>query len=148
MIETHTTPGIEPPPVFTPPLPKTPKLCILRVLDMRARIYALQLLLHDLRTAILRRIAHHFGLIDRGLATISRVRAIRSALSAAFDEDMSLFVQLASTNIYEQNLPPIATLRIGNERTFNASLREKLFSQCPQGNGFTAKWIRLWRFRS
>ena len=32
--------------------------------------------------------------------------------------------------------------------TFNASLREKLLSQWAQGNGFTAKWILLWRLRS
>lgn len=31
---------------------------------------------------------------------------------------------------------------------FNASFREKLLSQLGQGNGLTAKWIRLWRFRS
>lgn len=32
--------------------------------------------------------------------------------------------------------------------TFNASFREKLLSQWAQGKGFTARWIRLWRFRS
>jgi hypothetical protein len=47
-------------------------------------------------------------------------------------------------------LSPRSNLRIrpNQERTFNASFLEKLFSQCPQGKGFTAKWIRLCRLRS
>ena len=43
---------------------------------------------------------------------------------------------------------PITASQPVSGRTFNASFREKLFSQWPQGKGFTAKWIRLCRFRS
>lgn len=38
--------------------------------------------------------------------------------------------------------------RRGLGLTFSASFREKLLSQCWHGNGFTARWIRLCRFKS
>lgn len=48
-------------------------------------------LLHHLWTVVLCGIAHHFRLIDWGVAASIRVRgAVRRTLSAAFDEDMSL----------------------------------------------------------
>lgn len=34
------------------------------------------------------------------------------------------------------------------EHTLRASFLEKLLSQCPQGKGLTARWMRLWRLRS
>jgi hypothetical protein len=37
---------------------------------------------------------------------------------------------------------------VGMRLTFKASFLEKLLSQCPQGKGFTARWIRLCRLRS
>ena len=36
----------------------------------------------------------------------------------------------------------------GVGHTLRASFLEKLLSQCPQGKGLTAKWMRLWRLRS
>lgn len=51
----------------------------------------LELLLHDLWAVVFGRIAHNFGFIDWGLAPPVRIRrAVRRALSAAFDEDVSL----------------------------------------------------------
>jgi hypothetical protein len=56
-----------------------------------------QLLLHYLRAVVLGRIAHHLALVDWGLAVCVRVRgAVRRALSTAFHQDMSLFVQSVS----------------------------------------------------
>jgi hypothetical protein len=50
--------------------------------------------------------------------------------------------------LFYGKMSPISGLESDKERTFNASFLEKLFSQCPHGNGFTAKWIRLCRFKS
>jgi hypothetical protein len=71
-----------------------------------------EFLLHHLRTVILGRIAHHLGFVDGGLTPTSGIRAVRRTLSAAFDEDMSLFVQSAFCLLHK-NLPPIAAIRIG-----------------------------------
>ena len=110
---------------------------------------ASKLFLHHLRTVIFGRVTHHLRLVDWGLAVPVRIRcAVRRTLSAAFDEDMPLFVQSASCYQKTKNCCQLLQLESDRERTFNASFREKLFSQCPQGKGFTAKWIRLWRFRS
>lgn len=113
------------------------------------------LLLHHLRTTTLCRIAHNLRLIDRRLRIITTIRidsAIRGALSTSLDQLMSLFVQSAFCKIHGYTKLSTASnywkLESDKERTFNASLREKLLSQCPHGNGFTARWIRLWRFRS
>ena len=88
----------------------------------------LELLLRYLRAVVLCRIAHNFGFIDWGLAPPVRIRrAVRRALSAALDKDMSLFVRSVSrdTKLCLQLLQ----LESDKERTFSASFREKLFSQ-------------------
>ena len=62
---------------------------------------------------------------------------------------MSLFVLSAisiSKNV--NSYLHLVQIQLDEARTFNASFREKIFSQCPQGKSFIAKWIRLCRLRS
>lgn len=63
-----------------------------------------------------------------------------TVLTTALDQNMSL--EVISTRPSREYTYWVF------EHTFNASLREKLLSQWAQGNGFTAKWIRLCRLRS
>jgi hypothetical protein len=73
---------------------------------------------------------------------------IASGFSTPFHEGMSLFVQSA-TCVSKNTNSCLQFLKFKwEERTFNASFLEKLFSQCPQGKGFNSKWIRLCRLRS
>lgn len=53
-------------------------------------------------------------------------------------------------HVSKTQTPPahIAPDKVTKKQTFSASFLEKLFSQTPQGNGFTGKCIRLCLFKS
>jgi hypothetical protein len=116
-------------PLTPPALAKHPPVYVDAALAISIDKSNLKLLLQHLRTGVVRRVAHHFRFVDGRLTAAVRIGAGSTSLSAAFDEDMSLFsVSFDLCTVWEEEM-----------RTFNASLREKLFSQCPQGNGFTAR---------
>ena len=62
--------------------------------------------------------------------------------TAALDKNVALCGMLVFFFIV------IEDLQSSVGRTLRASFLEKLLSQCPQGKGLTAKWMRLWRLRS
>jgi hypothetical protein len=80
------------------------------------------------------------------LMAVCLFTCIFDALSAAVFPHPCTRTCLCSFN----QLSPCSNLRIrsSEERTFNESFLENLCLQCPQGKGFTAKWIRLCRLRS
>jgi len=83
------------------------------------------------------------GLVARRLAVVVGDTDGRGAFAAALHEDMSLFVQLALPHIIKgKAISNCCRLESDEERTLRASLREKLFSQWPHGNGLTARWMR------
>jgi hypothetical protein len=113
---------------------RLPDLCMKRppfIYCDRNRVVGILVLLYD------DTISHHFPyrqthewvgkklFCDVGIHRRLR-RVVGLSVSTAFNENVALNVSLVV---------------IAN--TFNASFREKLLSQLGQGNGLTAKWIRL-----